>query len=317
MEVANKRAVGILVDHMRTGAAKTRAKITGPRDHEPDERVANFTLSYLDAFGYLTKELEQWKDISLGDIVEAVKDFQKMFGLRSTGKVCVKTVRAMEAPRCGCPDHCRDHDSNTIRIKQFVNANLARWQKDSLKYAITEYVPGVSKPDFESTMFNAFQAWTRYGNIEVQPTRTNQADIVIMAGRGRQSNFDGPGGTLAWAYLPNGNDAQLQMRFDLDETWILNPQMRGTLLFNVACHEFGHLFGLDHSKVQSALMAPYYNASIQVPQQNDDVPRFQARYGVKAAGGDGAVTPATPGDVAELVVRGRVDTVLLGGRKLV
>ncbi len=69
------------------------------------------------------------------------------------------------------------------------------------------------------------------------------------------------------------------MRFDLDERWVIGNPQGGILMRNVACHEFGHLLGLEHSTRQTALMAPYYAPSIVKPQASDDVPRIQALYG--------------------------------------
>lgn len=50
-----------------------------------------------------------------------------------------------------------------------------------------------------------------------------------------------------------GGDAH----FDDAEQWSVNSY-RGTNLFQVAAHEFGHSLGLSHSDVKSALMAPFY-----------------------------------------------------------
>ena len=71
---------------------------------------------------------------------------------------------------------------------------------------------------------------------------------------GDGDSFDGPGGTLAHAYFPiYGGDAH----FDNSEYWTINSY-RGTNLFQVAAHEFGHSLGLSHSDKKSALMAPFY-----------------------------------------------------------
>lgn len=59
---------------------------------------------------------------------------------------------------------------------------------------------------------------------------------------------------MAHAYFPvYGGDAH----FDDAEFWTIDST-RGTNLFQVAAHEFGHSLGLSHSDVRSALMAPFY-----------------------------------------------------------
>lgn len=310
----NTRAVDLLLTHMATPGKRATARDASPV-HGPSESTAKFALSYLDAFGYLKTELAEWKDIELGDILKAVGDFQGMFGLKRTKALDLKTVRAMEAPRCGCPDVVQARHAGARGLKDFVTANLPRWKKTGVTYAIADYLPGISKTDFEQAVDAAFRSWTPYGNVDVSRATQGTSDIVISVGRGAQSNFDGAGGTLAWAYLPDGGDNQLVMRFDLDETWILDPTQRGIVLHNVARHEFGHLLGLDHSRVQGALMAPYYNAAIRDPQQNDDIPRFQARYGVRTTP---PAPPAGGGTAAggTLVVEGSITSVTVGGKKV-
>lgn len=281
----NRKAVDLLMGQMEKATHKRALAKSQDQPHHPDERVARFALSYLDAFGYLTQELAQWTDISGPDIIAAIKAFQGFFGLPKNGEMCVKTVRAMEMLRCRCPDIVRPWHTAQREMQMVADTALPRWQKTGITYRIRDYLPGISKSDFESAVFQAFQNWTRYGNIDVRPAAANDLtpDIIISTGQGPQSNFDGPGGVLAWAYLPSGTaDTQLLMEFDLAETWTIDAAARGTLVANVACHEFGHLLGLSHSVIQGALMAPYYNASIAVPQLKDDVTRFQVRYGVRA-----------------------------------
>jgi hypothetical protein len=126
----------------------------------------------------------------------------------------------------------------------------------------------------------AWNDWQAAADIVLTPTNSQQgADIVIATGRGPGQSFDGPSGTLAWAFLPNGSDQQLLMRFDFDERWAKDSPQAGVLFRNVACHEFGNLLGLEHSRQSSALMAPFYSPSIVSPQANDDIPRIQALYG--------------------------------------
>lgn len=256
------------------------AKAHDPRSTPAEARLA---VNYLDAFGYLGRELAGWKDISLGDVVNALNVFQHFFGIRQTGQLCARTVRAMEACRCGCPDRVlpgTERGRQALKTVLFAQTNLNRWQKTSLRYCIRQYV--INQTAQDQIVKQAFAAWSAVANVRVEPWTpgtSDPCDIVIQVGQGQKDNFDGPGGVLAWCYIPDGSDQQLLMEFDQDETWITDPSQRGILILNVATHEFGHGLGLTHSVVQSALMAPYYNPNIATPQANDDIPRIQARYG--------------------------------------
>ena len=108
--------------------------------------------------------------------------------------------------------------------------------------------------------------------------------------------FDGAGGTLAHAYFPvYGGDAH----FDDAEFWTINSA-RGTNLFQVAAHEFGHSLGLSHSDVRSALMAPFYRGFDPAFRLDaDDIQGIQTLYGRKSYSGVATtkrptVKPAAP-----------------------
>lgn len=90
--------------------------------------------------------------------------------------------------------------------------------------------------------------------------------------------FDGQGGTLAHAFFPVfGGDAH----FDDAELWTIGSP-RGTNLFQVAAHEFGHSLGLSHSDQSSALMAPFYRGFEPVFKlDEDDKAAIQSLYGRK------------------------------------
>ena len=241
-----------------------------------------FAVNYLSFFGYLGIEL--LKNITEEDIEKGVKAFQRWWGLKSDGIVGDKTLRAMEVPRCGCPDK-PDTDNpehaSYNNMQALVQENRAKWNKAGLKYCVQGYVTGkIPKTQQKHIIGRAWDSWNRVCGINVEAvSKPADADIIIKAGQGSASQFDGRGGTLAWAYLPDGNDTQLEMRFDLAETWIDDPKQRGILMFNVAVHEFGHLLGLTHSKKTTAIMAPYYNPLIATPQKDDDISRVQQLYG--------------------------------------
>lgn len=253
----------------------------------PEWSDANFEFAvrYLSTYGYLARDVsnDETGHMRMMDLSKPLRKFQKFFGLPETGELDAQTFRAMLAPRCACPDvprSNREEHASYLAALEVARQSLPAWRKRGLKYAITSFVGGIPQATQQRLIAEAFAAWTRHGNIDASPAGRNETpDIIIDTGSGRRSGFDGPGGTLAWAYLPNGSDRQLNMRFDLSETWLESPGRRGILYFNVACHEIGHLFGLDHSRVNTALMAPYYNPAVAVPQPNDDIPRFQARYG--------------------------------------
>lgn len=284
--------------------------------HAVDERAtaaeSALAVNYLDAFGYLSKSLHGWKDINIGDIVNAIEKFQDFFGLPQTGQLCTQTVRAMETYRCGFPDHVHPHNVEYMKIKAFADTQLPKWRKDGISYCVQDYVRDMGKQTQDQIIDQAFGSWEEVCGVQLHRARPGEAcDILVSTGQGQRSNFDGPGGVLAWAYMPDGSDRQLLMRFDLDETWVTDPTRRGILLLNVAAHEFGHLLGLDHSKVQGALMAPYYSASVAKPVANDDIPRAVARYGQP----NGAAPPPPPppsGGNRTLVISGAFSAVLDG-----
>lgn len=298
------RAVQLLTSQpIKTGTGK-KAKTVPP----PSRQEAVFALTYMETFGYLRDALAGWKDIRIEDITAAIGLFQAWFGLKKTFQLDPATVKSMEWPRCGQADVVRDHNTEALAVKAFVTANLPRWTKDGLTYKFAAFVPGLTADVQRRLTTQAFEAWTQWVNLGVRETTGGSADIVINTGQGARSNFDGPGGTLAWAYLPDGSDQPLEMRFDLGETWTDTPTARGIMYLNVATHEYGHLLGLDHSKVASAVMAPYYNPAVAAPQHDDDVARIQKLYGVRAS----PIKPKRPrvvidGDV-EVLVNGRLVT---------
>jgi hypothetical protein len=256
-------------------------KQDGGEDQRTPQQMT-FAVNYLTFFGYIAVHLLQ--NLELKDIKAAIKSFQKIFGLKEDGTLTPQTLRAMEGPRCGCPDHIDAENKNHLQFMRAQEISIEkrdRWNKQGLKYFIEKYPTTKIHKDEQSLIFaSAFRAWDDVCGLNIlECKKAADADIIVSVGSGPQHNFDGVGGTLAWAYLPTGTDQQLTMRFDLEETWVAKPKDRGVLLHNVACHEFGHLLGLTHSKRPSALMAPYYNPFVAVPQEDDDITRIEKLYG--------------------------------------
>ena len=66
--------------------------------------------------------------------------------------------------------------------------------------------------------------------------------------------------------------------FDLAEYWVVPDGDSGIILRSVACHEIGHLLGLDHSNDKNALMYPYINDALK--PRDDDIIKIQKLYSV-------------------------------------
>ena len=252
-----------------------------------NEATARAVHEYLHHYGYLCGNVLSGA-VNPADarvtIAEAVANVQTITGRPATGELDADTYAAMCRPRCGCLD-----------VQRSLAESL-RWRKQELTYTVERYVNRLSQSTQDDIFEAAFAAWESVAAIKI--TRViggSRADITISAGSGPSDNFDGPSGVLAWAYMPTGQDSPLQMKFDLAEPWTHDATAAGVLLLNVACHEFGHLLGLEHSRNPKALMAPYYSPAISVPQADDDIPRIRALYG---PAGPAAPQPPTSPPIA-------------------
>ncbi len=107
------------------------------------EKQIKFAVNYLNYFGYVPFEL--LNNLSEAQLQKAVKAFQRAFNLKVDGIIGPKTLRAMDTPRCGCPDQLDKHNEQHL---QFITAqDIAvekrnRWNKQGLLYYIETYLPG-------------------------------------------------------------------------------------------------------------------------------------------------------------------------------
>ena len=165
-----------------------------------------------------------------------------------------------------------------------------KWGGGNTKNGHTHLTYNVSSRDndFASDVWDAeiaksFDCWTKVTNLSFSQVDSdhNAIDIVIGVSRRRRSGFGRRGGVLAWAQLPSSPnfDGQLWSMFDSAERWTTEAEESGILFRAVCAHEIGHLLGLGHSRFESALMYPYYDANIETPQEKDDIPRIQKLYG--------------------------------------
>lgn len=245
---------------------------------------------WLAFYGYL-----ETPDIDNSLVPDAIRRLQLAYGQKQTGEFNATTKALIAIPRCGNPD--------TFPVKEWLLAKQGstayKWDNPiGLKYH-NDYASlaavDLPKPDIQFIIRDSFSAWSAVSKITfIEAGSVNEADIRISCGSGRRDEFDGPGNILAWAEIPVNGRGPLQCKFDADEPWVGKKQARGVRFGATATHEFGHLIGLTHSRVNTALMAPVYNEAIQTPQEKDDIPRAVWRYGEPDASIPGPVDPPVP-----------------------
>lgn len=243
--------------------------------------VSDKVLEYADKFGYL--EGIHWGDVeALAQVRDRIVKIQSVLGIEEDGVPGSQTLKAIETvPRCANRDY--------LFAREAIN-RWAREQADSLTWCIRDYLSGMQSEVQDQIMDGAWKAWEAVCNLTLIPVRDpRQANIVISCSADARDELGTPGNVLAWAELPQGanHNRQLLSKFDLAERWALEPNQQGILLFNVACHEFGHLLGLDHTMIRGELMYPTYARNISLPQQRYDIPQVRERYGSRT-------TPPSP-----------------------
>lgn len=233
-------------------------------------------LNYLKEYGYLAA-LDK---VTLGDIYRAIVKFQEFADITVDGEVGPETLGKIDLPRCGNPDFAVDDSGNIISLER----KYGKWKYHDLAFCIESRDKDLGDAVWDNLLTTAFSAWSDVADLNFNRVdNPSRAQLVMSIGQGSKDHFDGPFGTLAWAQLPPVDNymGRLLCKFDVDETWRESlADGEGILLLNVACHEIGHLLGLGHSEVNTALMAPFYNPNVNSPQSRDDVSKIQSIYGV-------------------------------------
>ncbi|XP_006150145.1 macrophage metalloelastase [Tupaia chinensis] len=237
------------------------------------ENDVEFANKYLiNFYGHKVEETPMIKmKVKSNLIEEKLQEMQQFFGLNITGQLDASTLQMMHTPRCGVPD-----------VQQFSTfPRRPVWRTHSITYRINNYTPDMKQKDVDYAIQKAFQVWSNVTPLKFRKIDAGEADIMILfayGAHGDYSAFDGRGGIIAHAFGP-GSGIQGDAHFDEAEMWTINS--RGTNLFLVAVHEFGHSLGLGHSNDPKAIMFPTYRyidpSTFRLSA--DDIRGIQSLYG--------------------------------------
>lgn len=232
---------------------------------------------YLQHYGYLPDGGGKSNRLD-GRTAEGLRLFQRFVGLDETGDFDEATRSLMTEARCGMPDP----------VPTFATVKC-RWQKASLSYVLDTGTADVAGQGEWDAVRAAFATWQALGILSFRQVTLQQEmpDIFLDWRPADDPDLSLVGGALAHADFPPGcsilvSQPPLPIHFDDSEhTWSTTPTSGAGAydVETVALHEIGHILGLEHSSVSSAVMWPFVSADAQRRSlSQDDIDGFNFLY---------------------------------------
>ncbi|CAH0548866.1 unnamed protein product [Brassicogethes aeneus] len=236
------------------------------------------SLIFLQKYGYLDGTPTRSNKFSRlkreTNYSEALKRFQRLYGLNPTGIADKETLLAMDLPRCGVKD---PNTSKQTRHKRNAVLNKPLWKKRDLTYTISQYSHHLNRSLVEHEIERAFKEWSKYTDFTFTTSKSQNADIDIRFDGDR---FHRDNGVIAYTQV--NKDGMSLIHFDDEEKWNFNG--KSDRFFWAALHEIGHILGLKHTNVEKSVMRPTSCISFS-ELQSYDIQAIQELYGLKITHG--------------------------------
>lgn len=213
-----------------------------------------FIQRYLLRFGYLAVPGDT--ELVTGTIDEvtssALRSFQEFFGLPRTGEFDEATREAMTRPRCGLPD----------LASSVAFVSRCPWRQAILSFAFDIGTLDVAGTTEFQAVRAAIATWQVVCPLPFNEVGSNQSPDVLIGWRPpNDPDLDMTGSVIAHADFPPDCDIVTDtlpkpLHFDDEHLWNTTGAAAALDVESVALHEFGHILGLQHSNISSAVMFP-------------------------------------------------------------
>ncbi|KAF2013533.1 hypothetical protein BU24DRAFT_452403 [Aaosphaeria arxii CBS 175.79] len=237
-------------------------------------RQAKHIHDFFKLFGWLRRN----DTIRDPDMPRAIRKIQRVLREPETGVYDERMETVMSRPQCATVQPYNESDAivdNSTMHKRYVLWG-PKWDRTALTYRFVNYTADLSQDRQRAIISAAFDKWMAFLPLTITQasTSTPRADIHIR--------FISLGAAeTGYAYtnmIADGltmSSGLINVTFNDDYNWADDR------LFNfTAVHEIGHALGLSHSKVESAIMWPYYDGIIR-PMHPDDTAAIHTLYGWK------------------------------------